>query len=86
MKVSYPSLKPLSSWYADMLLRVEFMDNWLKLGNPTSYSLPFMFFPQGFTTGVLQTHARQYMIAIDRLSFTFEILEAEGPEEIDEKP
>jgi len=86
MKVSYPSLKPLSSWFADLLLRVEFMDIWLKNGNPTSYSLPYMFFPQGFLTGVLQTHARQYRIAIDKLSFAFEILETEGPDEIDTKP
>jgi len=41
-----------------------------------------MFFPQGFMTGVLQTHARQYKIAIDKLSFAFEIMEAEGPDEI----
>jgi len=86
MKVSYPSLKPLSSWFADLVERVAFMENWLKNGNPSSYSLPYMFFPQGFLTGVLQTHARQYKIAIDRLDFTFEILEAEGPEQIDEKP
>lgn len=85
-KVSYPSLKPLSSWYADLILRVQFMENWLKEGNPLSYSLPYMFFPQGFLTGVLQTHARQYKIAIDRLSFTFQIMEQEGPEEIEERP
>lgn len=52
-KVSYPSLKPLSSWYDDLILRVDFIDNWLKNGNPNSYSLPYMFFPQGFMTGVL---------------------------------
>lgn len=86
MAVSYPSLKPLSSWYTDLIERVIFVDAWLKNGNPSSFSLPYMFFPQGFLTGVLQTHAREYKIAIDRLSFTFEILEAEGPEEIDEKP
>lgn len=45
MKVSYPSLKPLSSWYTDMLERVNFMENWLKNGNPTSFCLPYMFFP-----------------------------------------
>lgn len=53
MKVSYPSLKPLSSWYTDMIERVNFMETWLKNGNPTSFSLPYMFFPQGFLTGVL---------------------------------
>lgn len=86
MKVSYPSLKPLSSWYADLIERVIFVECWLKEGNPNSYSLPYMFFPQGFLTGVLQTHARQYRIAIDKLSFAFEIMEQEGPEEIEAKP
>jgi len=72
-KVGYPCLKPLSSWFKDFLQRVEFMRFWLNNGNPSSYWLPGMFFPQGFMTGVLQTHARQYKIAIDRLSFAFEI-------------
>ena len=56
--VSYPSLKVLSLWYPDLIERVATMDKWLKEGNPASYWLPGMFFPQGFMTGVLQTHAR----------------------------
>ena len=28
-KVSYSSLKPLSSWFKDMLARVDFMRKWL---------------------------------------------------------
>lgn len=45
-----------------------------------------MFFPQGFMTGVLQTHARQYKIAIDRLGFAFEILTEETAADITEAP
>ena len=45
-----------------------------------------MFFPQGFMTGVLQTHARKHMVAIDKLAWGFEILEAETYEEVDESP
>lgn len=71
--VSYPSLKPLSLWFPDLLIRVETIRNWLMNGNPSSYWLPGMFFPQGFMTGVLQTHARQYKIAIDKLEFAFNI-------------
>ena len=85
-KVAYPSLKPLASWYKDMVQRLEFMENWLKEGNPNSYWLPGMIFPQGFMTGVLQTHARKHKIAIDRLSFTFQYLQEEGPDEMEDKP
>jgi dynein heavy chain len=84
--VAYPSLKPLSSWYLDLIERIKFFDNWLKNGNPISYWLPGMFFPQGFMTGVLQTHARNYKIAIDKLAFSFQYLPEEGVEEIEEKP
>jgi len=73
--VSYPSLKPLSLWFPDLLIRVETIRGWLENGNPTSYWLPGMFFPQGFMTGVLQTHARQHKIAIDKLEFSFTIME-----------
>ena len=65
--VSYLSLKPLSSWFKDLIVRVAFIENWLKIGNPNSYWMPGLFFPQGFMTGVLQTHARQHIIAIDKL-------------------
>jgi len=42
-------------------------------GEPHSYFLPYFFFPQGFMTGVLQTHARKYAIAIDSLNFGFKV-------------
>lgn len=29
VKVGYPSLKPLNSWVADLIHRVEFIGNWL---------------------------------------------------------
>lgn len=85
-EVAYLCLKPLSSWYKDLLQRVETIDNWLKNGNPNSYWLPGMYFPQGFMTGVLQTHARLHTIAIDKLAFSFEIMDYEGFEDVEEKP
>ena len=83
-KVGYPSLKPLSSWFKDLIKRVAFMQDWLQNGNPASYWLPGLFFPQGFMTVVLQTHARTYRIAIDALSFSFDFLDAEDAEQITE--
>ena len=85
-EVSYLSLKPLSSWFKDLLERVAFLDGWLRNGNPASYWMSGMFFPQGFMTGVLQTHARQYSIAIDKLDWAFEVMEFEEAEEVEEKP
>jgi len=78
-KVSYPSLKPLSSWIKDLQERVAFMRGWLLAGvaGMSCYSLPAFFFPQGFMTGILQMHARRYAIPIDSLSFSYQILEAE---------
>lgn len=37
-------------------------------------------------TGCLQTHARMYKIAIDKLNFSFQIMTEEDPSEIEEKP
>jgi dynein heavy chain len=37
-------------------------------------------------TGCLQTHARLYRIAIDRLAFSFQVQVEEEPEEIEELP
>ena len=50
-KVSFASLKTLSSWVKDLIYRVEFLRVWLKQGQPACFSLPVFFFPQGFMTG-----------------------------------
>ena len=85
-KVAYPSLKPLASWFEDLVARVAFLNTWLTEGSPVAYWISGFFFPQGFLTGCLQTHARQYKIAIDELAFAFEITEAEQSSEVEERP
>jgi dynein heavy chain len=52
-KVAYPSLKPLASWYRDLLERVAVLEDWLMNGNPNCFWMSGFFFPQGFMTGVL---------------------------------
>lgn len=59
VKVAYPCLKPLSSWYKDMIKRIEFISDWLYNGPPNLYWVPSFFFPQGFNTATLQTYARK---------------------------
>ncbi|GJQ70897.1 hypothetical protein Trydic_g814 [Trypoxylus dichotomus] len=70
---SYPSLKSLGSWVHDLELRLDFIYVWLRSGHPTSYWISGFYFPQGFLTGTLQTHARKYNVPIDQLRFEFEV-------------
>lgn len=73
-KVSYSSLKPLASWFKDMIERVEFLRTWLMDKLPNCFWMSGFYFPQGFLTGVLQNHSRNYKIPIDTLSFRFKVL------------
>ena len=52
-KVAYPSLKPLASWFKDLIEWVWFMEEWLIKGQPNCFWLSGFFFPQGFMTGCL---------------------------------
>lgn len=58
--VSFLSLKPLATWFKDLKDRVAFMRDWLEHGHPNLFCISYFFFPQGFMTGTLQTHARNY--------------------------
>jgi dynein heavy chain len=71
MEVSYASNQSLSLWFSHLLVRVEFISNWMKDGHPSAYWLSGLFFPHGFMTGVLQTFARKHKKAIDFLKLKF---------------
>eukprot|EP00796_Vickermania_ingenoplastis_P008354 gene8354-5852_t len=72
--LAYPSLKPLSSWVEDLVLRVAFIQSWYDSGAPKVYWMGGFFFPQAFLTGTLQNYARQVQAAIDTISFSFHVL------------
>ena len=84
-KYAYPSLKPFATWFIDLIERVTFMREWLSKGEPPWFWISGFFFPQGFLTGVLQTHSRKEVIAIDKLNFSFKVLEDDHTE-IDKGP
>ena len=69
--VSYLCLKPLGSYFNDLIARIEFISSWCYEGAPKSFWLPGLFFPQGFITGVFQTYSRKHLIPIDTIKFLF---------------
>jgi dynein heavy chain len=70
-KVGYLCLKPLASYYSDLIERIKFIASWCYDGAPLSFWLPGLFFPQGFITGVFQTHSRKHKMSIDSIKFRF---------------
>lgn len=82
---AYPSLKPLSSWFQDLLDRVTFIEKWILNGQPSVFWISGFFFPQAFLTAILQNYARKNKIPIDLISFDFQFL-TQRPEDIKEGP
>jgi len=85
-KSAYPSLKPLASWVKDYHRRITFFQSWLTKGEPKCFWLPGFYYPQGFMTGALQSHARRYQLAIDTLSFGYHIKAMEASEDVADPP
>merc|ERR1719359_688441 len=58
LKASYPSLKPLGGFVADLTQRTDFLDEWIAKGTPKIFWLSGFYFTQSFLTGVMQNFAR----------------------------
>src|SRR3990167_7515819 len=85
-KVSYPSLKPLTSWFEDFLERLRFLQKWLDHGQPTSFWISGFFFTQSFLSGTMQNYARKMKKEIDTVVFKFQVMKETSPDQIKDKP
>ena len=72
--VSYPSKKPLASWCKNLVERVNFIQTWLRKGEPNVFWFSGFFFPQSFLTAVLQNYSRKHSVPVDKLSFEAKVL------------
>jgi dynein heavy chain len=85
-KGGYLSRKPLSSWFDDTVNRIEFLRDWNDNAQPLAFWLPGLFFPQGFLTGVLQTHSRTFKIPIDEIKFRTHVMPWTAVDQVEDPP
>ncbi|XP_053321162.1 dynein axonemal heavy chain 3-like [Spea bombifrons] len=83
---SYPSLKPLGSYIADLVQRLHFFKEWIQQGTPKVFWISGFFFTHSFLTGALQNYARKYKTPIDLLELHFHVTQHESAHEIDSSP
>eukprot|EP00163_Fabomonas_tropica_P009916 TRINITY_DN1985_c0_g1_i1.p1 TRINITY_DN1985_c0_g1~~TRINITY_DN1985_c0_g1_i1.p1 ORF type:complete len:4225 (-),score=1474.45 TRINITY_DN1985_c0_g1_i1:598-13272(-) len=72
--VSYPSRKPLASWFNNFLDRIQQLQQWsIDLQVPPSTWIGGLFNPQAFLTAVMQTSARKNNWSLDNLIIHTEV-------------
>ena len=67
-KRAYPSMDGMVAWYADLLLRIRELENWVSdFAMPTCMWLTGFFNPQSFLTAIMQSMARKNEWPLDKM-------------------
>jgi dynein heavy chain len=82
---AYPSLKPCTSWVAELYERLEFVQKWIDCGIPEVFWISGFYFPQAFLTGSLQNYARKHQLPIDTIDFNYLMMKVNW-QDITERP
>jgi len=82
----YQSLQPLAGWTRDLILRIEFFDEWSKGTIPKIFWLGAFIFPVGFLTALLQKTSRKNNIPIDVLGWEFIVQQVDDENHITQEP
>jgi dynein heavy chain, axonemal len=77
LKKSFPSLKPLGSYFREVVERVAFFRKWVDEGIPSTFPLYAFFFTQAFLTGSKQNYARKHKVEIDKVDFDYQVLDGD---------
>jgi dynein heavy chain len=71
---SFPSLKPLASYFSDLNKRLSFLRDWAVGKPPPVYWISGFFFTQAFITGSMQNFARRSSTPIDQVGFNMQFM------------
>jgi dynein heavy chain len=73
-KRAYASMNGLSTWYADLILRIKELESWTAdFSLPSSVWLPGFFNPQSFLTAIMQSTARKNELPLDKMSLACDV-------------
>ena len=82
--LAYPSLRPLASWFLNLLQRYEQLMGWTsELAVPVSVWLSGLFNPQSFLTAVKQTTARRNEWPLDKTEVITEVTKRVSKEQVE---
>lgn len=78
---AYPSLLGLTSWFADLLLRIRELETWTTdFVLPASVWLAGFFNPQSLLTAIMQSTARRFELPLDKMCLQCDVTKKQKEE------